>query len=240
MDEPKATRHRASFSPGTLCGVIVWAVACRSPSQFATNFAPDFQLTHHKVSVFGVYKDGQMSSDAWGGLAPRIEPLLGGAPCDVAYDSKLVMSNAALASAIADYARESGPGDDLLAQMRPAAQGDLIVVFTASGRLPVEAKTTVNDPTPPAAGMGGKGFATISSKPKGGEDKSVLQLSASFFSVSQGHSVGLVQLLYSGESVDEAMAQFAAKVSQALPGGTCSGWNWSAQIDPERIRALGH
>jgi hypothetical protein len=216
------------------------AVACRNPSEFATNFSPDFQLAQHKVSVFGVYKDGQMSSDAWGGLAPRIEQSLGGTPCEIAYDSKLVMTNAPLASAIADYARDSGPADELLAQLRPAAQGDLIAVFTASGRLPVARKTTVNDPTPQAAGLGGRGFATISSTPKGAEDKSVLQLTASFFSVSQGHSVGLVELRYTGDSVDEAIAQFAAKVSQALPGGRCTGWNWSAKVDPEQIRALGH
>jgi hypothetical protein len=215
------------------------AAACRSPSEFATNFAPDFPLAHHKLSVFGVYKDGQMSPDAWGGLGPRIEALLGGAPCEVAYDSKLAMTNAALASAIADYARDSGPGDELLAELRPAAQGDLIVVFTASGQLPHPTKTTVNDPAPQAAGMAGRSFSTISSKPKGGEDKNVLLLSASFFSVSQGHSVGLVELRYTGQSVDEATGQFAAKVAQALPGGTCSGWDWSAKVDPERIRALG-
>ena len=49
-------------------------------------------------------------------------------------------------------------------------------------------------------------------------------------------SVALVALEYSGESVDEAIAGFTAKLASALPGATCAGWNWEVKIDPEAIR----
>jgi hypothetical protein len=63
-----------------------------------------------------------------------------------------------------------------------------------------------------------------------------LDLSASLFSVPKAASVALVALQYSGESVDEAIAGFTAKLASALPGATCTGWNWEAKIDPEAIR----
>jgi hypothetical protein len=53
----------------------------------------------------------------------------------VGYDA-LVSSNAALASAVDEYARADGPTDDLLAQLAPAAQGDLVLVLTFAGKLP--------------------------------------------------------------------------------------------------------
>ena len=63
-----------------------------------------------------------------------------------------------------------------------------------------------------------------------------LDLSASLFSVSKAASVAMVTLQYSGTSVDDAIAGFTAKLATALPGATCTGWNWEAKIDPEAIR----
>jgi hypothetical protein len=63
-----------------------------------------------------------------------------------------------------------------------------------------------------------------------------LDLSASLFSVPKAASVALVALQYSGESSDEAIAGFTAKLASALPGATCTGWNWETKIDPEAIR----
>jgi hypothetical protein len=63
-----------------------------------------------------------------------------------------------------------------------------------------------------------------------------LDLSASLFSVPKAASVARVALQYSGESVDEAIAGFTSKLGSALPGATCTGWNWEAKIDPEAIR----
>jgi hypothetical protein len=33
------------------------------------------------------------------------------------------------------------------------------------------------------------------------------------------------------------MTKFATKLGQSLPNAKCVGWNWSAGIDPERIRS---
>jgi hypothetical protein len=41
---------------------------------------------------------------------------------------------------------------------------------------------------------------------------------------------------YSGETVDDALAKFAQRLAVTLPGATCSGWDWSAQVDTDRIR----
>jgi hypothetical protein len=63
-----------------------------------------------------------------------------------------------------------------------------------------------------------------------------LDVSASIFSVPQARSVALVAMQYTGKSVDDAMAKFAARLAQSLPSVACVGWNWEAKIDPERIR----
>jgi hypothetical protein len=41
---------------------------------------------------------------------------------------------------------------------------------------------------------------------------------------------------YSGETVDDALTKFAERFAVALPGATCSGWDWNAGVDPERVR----
>jgi hypothetical protein len=43
---------------------------------------------------------------------------------------------------------------------------------------------------------------------------------------------------YSGNSRDEAEREFTERVGRLLPAVPCRGWNWSAGIDPERIRTL--
>ena len=65
------------------------------------NFVP----AHHTVSILGVYKDGQLSSEAWGDLGPRISPALGAPSCDAAYGGSLLAGDHALSTAIADYVR---------------------------------------------------------------------------------------------------------------------------------------
>jgi hypothetical protein len=43
---------------------------------------------------------------------------------------------------------------------------------------------------------------------------------------------------YSGDSLDDAEREFAARVGRLIPAATCKGWDWGAGIDPGRIRAL--
>jgi hypothetical protein len=248
-----------------LCGILrvapILAVhfvaslsGCGADTRFTTRFEPDFPPAHHAASVFGVYKDGQMSPDVWGDLGPRLAATFGGRTCEVAFGGAIAPSSEALSSAIADYARANGPTDELLTRIAPAAQGDLIVVLTVAGRLPVPGKYTVKDDTPAHSGSrnynapssltgnGGMGMSRgfkDTTAPPGDRDTSVLEMSARVYSVSQQKSVALVDMEYSGDSVDEAVKKFAERLAQALPGTTCGGWSWKDKVDADQIRKLG-
>jgi hypothetical protein len=226
-------------------GFAALGVACRWPdTRFSTSFAPDFSHARHTVSVFGVFKDGQMSSEAWGALRPRLEPVLGASRSEGACSTALASIDSRLLAAVDDYARENGPTDDLLAQLAPAAQGDLILVLMEAGRLPTPEKVSVVDSPAPrgpgaAGGHGSGGFAVFGSRRHAEHvNRDVLQLSASLFSVAQGQSVALIELQYSGTSFEEAVKAFAARLAQSLPETTCSGWNRNVKLDEERIRSL--
>jgi hypothetical protein len=67
-------------------------------------------------------------------------------------------------------------------------------------------------------------------------DTNVLDLSASLYSVSAARSVALLELEYSGSSVDDAMKRFASALAQTLPGAHCAEWNRDVPLDPDRIR----
>jgi hypothetical protein len=205
------------------------------------------------VSVLGVYKDGQMSSDAWSALGPVVSPALGARTCEPGYGSAPVgTSDGVLSLAIEDYARANGPTDDLLGQLAPAAKGDLIVVFTFAGRLPtptppdLEGAGATSAPTTGArgpmvggggAGGAGRGIRGMSSR-KQPADTNVLDISASLYSVAQARSVALVSMEYSGGSVEDAVKRFAAKLARDVPASTCTGWDWkAARVDAARIRA---
>ena len=247
---------------GTLAATLPVAACTPGDASFTVRFAPDFAAEHHVVSIFGVYRDGQMSSGAWGTLAPRISAALGSPRCDAAYAEPFLAANATLWSAVEDYARDNGPTDELLAQIAPAANGDLVLVLTVAGKVTVRPTTSAAEanasagPAPGSGGgmggggrgggmggggrgggMGGGGGAMHGPGEREGVD--ALDLSASLFSVSAGHSVGLVAMEYTGTSADEAIAQFAAKLAQVLRGATCAGWNWDTKLDAGHIRRIG-
>jgi hypothetical protein len=215
-------------------------------AQFDTKLAPGFTAAHHTVSVLGVYKDGQMSSEAWGNISGRMASWLGTSQCPVGYASAATEHDGALLAAIDDYARANGPTEELLNQLAPAAKGDLILTVTIAGRPPTPEKVSVvNDSNSNGqggaggGGMGaGGGHGGGASGPKHGPatDTNVLDMVASLFSVSEHRSVAQVSMRYSGETVDDALTRFAQRLAVTLPGATCSGWNWSAQVDPDRIR----
>ncbi len=230
----------------TSCACIVAfaasSVACAPSVSWDVKLAPGFSPSGHTISVFGVYKDGQMSPEAWDALRARLEPLLGGHECEIARGSSPQQSESPLSAVIDDYTRTNGPTDDLLTQLAPAARGDLILVLIEAGKLSPEEKVSIVDSPSPAGpgaggGHGGSGLSTFAPK-KHGTERDVLQLSASLFSVSQARSVALVDMQYSGDSADEAMGEFTDRVRRLLPASKCAGWNWDAKVDPEGIRKL--
>ncbi len=231
-------------------------VACGDAS-FTTRFASDYVRDRHVVSVLGVYRDGRMSSDAWGSIGPMISAALGAKSCSIAYAEPLVSTNGTLWSAIDDYARANGPTDDLLVQLAPAAKGDLILVLTFAGKVRGPVKGPLAEEASAASsggggpgggggavgggGMGGRGAGGPggrASRHKENTDTNALDLSASVFSVARGHSVALVSMEYSGSSADEAIALFSAKLARELRGTTCAGWSWDAPVDASHIRQM--
>ena len=189
-----------------------------------------------------------MNSDAWDTVATPVSRSLGANRCEAAYSGELLLRSGALSSAIDDYARSNGPTDELLAQLAPAAKGDLVLVMTIAGKLPVKQSSSPlaggATPTPSLGGGGARGGGMGGAGPGGrtrrssstSTDTNELDLSASLFSVAQGRSVALYAMQYSGDSVDDAIAQFAEQLARSLPGAQCAGWDLDAKIDVQRIR----
>lgn len=234
----------------SLAGTAATALALAGcgPAHFDTKLAPGFAAAHHTVSVLGVYKDGQMSSEAWANISGRMAAWLGASQCPVGYASAAIEHEGALIGAIDDYARANGPTEELLAQLAPAAKGDLILTVTIAGRPPAPEKVSVvndsNSTGQAGGGMGGGGMGgggaragAASGHPHGPPaDTNELDMVASLFSVSEHRSVAQISMQYSGETVDDALTKFAQRLAATLPGATCSGWDWSAAVDPDRIR----
>jgi hypothetical protein len=232
-------RARARLALGC-CLVCVALLGCDDGGgELTARFAPNFVPGSHKVSVLGVYQDGRMSLASWDDLAPYLLPALSAAHCDVGYDA-LAASGAPLAEAIDRFARDDGPTDELLTQLAPAAEGDLVLVLTFAGKLPVKPRdnsATQAAPAPSGAGRrrgGRRGRGAPAAEAPA--DPNRLDISVSLFSVPQRRSVALIQMRYSGASIQDAMTKFTAKLKESVPGLTCVGWNWSVNIDPQGLR----
>jgi hypothetical protein len=235
------------LTPALLC-------ACSGDAQLSSRFASGFPHAQHTLAVLGVYKEGRMSSEAWEAVGPGLSRPFG-ATCDTGY-AQLESKNQPLSGAIDDYTRANGVGDDLLEQLAPAAQGDLILVVTVAGHvgskgpnLPDTSTMTTGTP-----GIGSSKYRTGSSigSPVGGgmgrgsgamrkplDQSSAFEMSASLYSVADKKSVGIVTLEYDGKSVEDAVSRLAERLGKELPGSRCGGWNWDVKVDDQRIRELG-
>ena len=246
---PPLSRLLVSLSPLPLC-----LCACSSDAQLASRFASDFAHTPHTLAVLGVYKDGRMSSEAWEQVGPGLSRPFG-ATCDTGF-AQLEEKNQTLSGAIDDYARANGVGDDLLEQLAPAAQGDIILVVTVAGRVGSKGPN-LPDTSTLATGTPGIGSSKYRSgsaigSPTGAsgmrssgamrrpiDTTAALEMTASLYSVPEKKSVGIVTLEYDGKSVDDAIARLAERLGKELPGSRCGGWNWDVKVDDQRIRELG-
>jgi len=229
----------ASVASVALASGLAVAGCGPADARFTTRVASDFAPRRHAVSVLGVYKDGQMSADAWETLRARVSRALGADACEAGYADALLTSNGALSQAIDDYARSNGPTDELVAQLAPAARGDLVLVVTLSGQLPAPKPKTTASGSSAVAPMGSSGRTRRAIHNPGfasSADTNELDLSASLFSVALRRSVGLVTMQYYGASVDDAVAKFAERLAATLPEARCDGWDWTAKIDPDAIR----
>src|SRR5579863_1268078 len=104
-------------------------VACADDADFTSKYASDFvPAQRHAVSVFGLFKDGRMSGEAWEQFGTALSRPLGEVACKAEYGGGFEAANQDLAAAVDDYTRDNGPTDDLLAQFAPLAQGDAILL----------------------------------------------------------------------------------------------------------------
>ncbi len=220
---------------------------CLSDSTVRTEYASGFSRAGHRVSVFGVFKDGRMNPESWDALSPSLASVFG-KNCQAGYGESFVLDHPGLASAIDDVARSQGLGDDLLTQIAPAATGDLILVFTVAGRVEQAWKANLSSESNGHAGpMGGAGRGAAGLGSPGalaghshdrGTGTAAFDLSVTMFSPSSHGTVGVVEFEYTGESANEAIKRFVEKIREAIPGSSCEGWNWSVPIDEHRVRDL--
>jgi hypothetical protein len=239
-DVARALRTRHAIAIGVCSAAALATPGCGDrQAQFQTLFASDYAPGRHTVSVLGVYKDGRLSSEAWEPIRARLTASLGASACATGYEGVLA-SQPALAGAIDDSARANGMGDELLTELAPAARGDLILVFTMSGRLPTTSPAdSLGQPAPSMSRNAPRSMGRIpASGPSRHVEHDALELSVELFSVAQRRSVGMVALRYSGASVDDAVAKLDAKLAPAMTGSTCAGWSWDATVNEKRIRDL--
>jgi hypothetical protein len=221
--------------------VALTSTACAPDTHFAVNYAPDFPRGGSNISVFGVFNDGQMNPRSWDYLRLHLLPPFNQDTCEVAYGDKLVNTTPAVSSAVDDYARTSGVTDELLDQFAPMAKGDAIMVITVAGHPPqpivIAVPGALEQGTKSSKGQGTQSSQTPAERRKN-PDRNVFELTASLFSVRLHHSVGLVDMTYSGQSLDDAFKSFANKLATEMPNSTCSGWNWDVHVDDKRIHEI--
>ena len=228
------------------------AVSCGDEeAKLSVNYAPGFVPDGKAISVFGVFKDGRLSPEAWDDVGKRFSAALKSRePCDVAISNGLRVSTPILFGTLDDVARAEGITDELLEKLAPSALGDSILVITISGRTPRSrdaglGPNMLGDPVTLNQGrMGGGGRrggvpqTSTGGRPTHQGQPNVFEITASLFSIHEHKAVALVAMSYTGASEDDAYAKFTAKLAASFPGATCRGWNPDVKIDEEAIRKL--
>jgi hypothetical protein len=246
MRLPSLSLASGSFA---LALLAVTAGSCGDPrASFTTRVASDFPPAGHTVSVFGLFKDGRMSADTWEELGGNLSAAFASSACEAEYRGELLAKNAPLSSAIDDYVRANGIGDELLDAVAPAATGDTIVVFTLSGKVTpntIDGGTSAMPPQTPNTMMRGTtGYRGGHGPMPGGRTRSfggsseALEVSASLYSVSQHRSVALVAMRYVGDSLPDALRQLTERLRATLPGSKCGAWDANVRVDDQKIREL--
>jgi hypothetical protein len=231
-----------------VAALLTFGITCSACAEedmsFAVKYAPGYSNTATSVSIFGIFKDGRMSPEAWDELGPSFSKAFHAPSCEAAINSDLRRSGIALYGAVDGASREEGITEPLLDRFAPAAMGTSIVVITISGHAP-KAKDARHAATRSQMGMGrGGGRVRRGAAPRnpGGRghasSNDVFEISASLYSSPQHQSVALVAMSYTGASEEEALAKFIAKLGATFPGATCAGWKADALPTEDAIRHL--
>jgi hypothetical protein len=228
--------------PSGIAALALLGACAGEPDQFQTQFSPGLTGKAHTLSVFGVFRDGRMSTRAWDELAPKLTDMLGLDPCDAAYGAELVTNYGALASAIDDYSKNYGVTDPLLDQLAPAAEGDLILVVVVAGAPKPKGGAEPQTRPRPAPGPSGPG-GRMRRAPFPGRaeprETATFDVVFSVFSPKEHAMVGAVAFHYTGTSEDVAFAKVQAKWKELFPKTSCKKWDFEAHpVDSDSIRVL--
>jgi len=228
---------------------VLMTTACGEHT-YTVEYAPSFSRNRRHISVFAIKRDGLLSPDGWAALGPEQPAPFDGTSCDVGYARGSLSARPSLEDSLQDYERDNGVTDELLTLLAPAAKGDTIMLVTIEGQVrePHESNASTRSATPAPASGGGRGGRRRGGGSGGGAGPArsnrsepsaePFTISATFYSIAEHRSVGLVELAYSGTRMDEALDQFRTKLEAEFPGSTCSGWDWSAPIDEAKITSL--
>lgn len=227
-------------------GAVVTACGAGDDYNFNVNTAANFKTTGATMSVFGVFRDGRMNPETWDELAPKLANVLHNPSCASAISTSLRATSSPIFSAVDDVARSDGITDLMLQKFEPAAQGDNILVLIVDGRTAKPKEDPVGTTQTTQMGMGGggmggggmgRGRGMPRQQSRKEAEKSIFEMTATLYSKAQHQSVALVSMAYSGQSEDEAVQKFIAKLGATFPSATCAGWNADLAVDPDAIRS---
>jgi hypothetical protein len=204
-------------------------------AQLIAHVAPDVaREAPSPMAVFGVYRDGRMSTRTWDEQSPRLG-VLGLLPCTAVYDADFVTNAGELAMAVDDYTRSFGVSDSLLSAFGAAAQADLILVFVVSGAVPT--RSAAPEEPRPVVMRTPRGAPPRGAMPH--HDRGALEITASVFSTRRHAQVAAVSLRYTGRSENDAFAAVDAKLKELFPAASCAAWDLEKHpLDPTAVRGL--
>jgi cytochrome c551/c552 len=260
-------RRGAHWGQLAICAVAACATSGDGQPQFTVTRATDVARVE-TVSVFGIFRNGRLSPEAWDDFGAGLSAPFSQKACEAAYTRDLANAKPELTSVVDDYAKENGVSDELLDRFAPLAQGDTIMVVAMTGQ-PAQpaADAGAGKAAKPAAarvpsgqggyggsagggrgmGRGGGGFGrggfggrSQPQVPSEHAKPEPWEISASFYSVPLHHTVSQVGMTYSGQDFEAALKAFVGRLRTEMPGVSCRGWERSPEVDVEAVhRMLG-
>jgi hypothetical protein len=218
--------------------VVAALAGCESELSFSVRRAPGFAPSGSQVSVFGVFKDGQMSPKFWELLDPAIASALGTASCEAVFGERLEQADEALFGKIDRVAKDDGVTDELLGAIAPRAAGETIMVLYVFGKPPAtehphaRQAQTANTGMGRGGGGGRRGMTSAGGRgyqPRDPDEERAFEMSMLLFPRGGGAPLAELKMKCTGNSTDEAIKKFGEKLRLAFPGVTCAGWKWEGR-----------
>ena len=180
------------------------------------------------VSVFGVFKDGRMRTEAWQELSPRFAGVLGNKPCELAFGDRLRAEDEESYEHFDHEIKDNGITKDTLASFAARAEGKMILAITVLGEAQVA--TGLGNHT-----RGMEASATAAQRRMRarsllpGDERPVaagLDIAVALYSIEAKDNILTLDLHYTGTTLEEAYKRIAMKLEGIIPDARCVGWKW--------------